>query len=59
VLANITLANMFALIGVIFFVATLLMQTMRALRVANMIGCTFFVDKTFLLYLLLRPVDGL
>jgi hypothetical protein len=28
VLANITLANMFALVGAIFFVATLLMQTM-------------------------------
>ena len=44
VLANITLANMFALVGAIFFVATLLMQTMVPLRVANMVGCTFFVD---------------
>jgi hypothetical protein len=35
VLANITLANMFALIGAIFFVATLLMQTMVPLRVAT------------------------
>jgi len=43
VLANITLANMFALVGAIFFVATLLTQTMVPLRVANMIGCTFFV----------------
>src|SRR2546429_7482730 len=42
VLANITLANMFALVGAIFFVA-LLMQTMVPLRVANMAGCTFFV----------------
>src|SRR6185369_53449 len=42
VLANITLANMFALIGAIFFVATLLMQTMVPLRVANMVGCAFF-----------------
>jgi hypothetical protein len=41
-LANITLANMFALIGAIFFVATLLTQTMVPLRVANMIGCAFF-----------------
>ena len=40
VLANITLANMFALVGAIFFVATLLTQTMVPLRVANMIGCT-------------------
>src|SRR5271170_4651376 len=41
-LANITLANMFALVGAIFFVATLLTQTMVPLRVANMAGCTFF-----------------
>src|ERR1700732_2502269 len=62
-LANITLANMFALVGAIFFVATLLTQTMVPLRVANMIGCAFFVGfgalagdvKTFLLYLLLLP----
>jgi hypothetical protein len=67
VLANITFANMFALVGAIFFVATLLTQTMVPLRVANIIGCTFFVsfgalggdDKTFLLYLLLRPINGL
>jgi hypothetical protein len=38
VLANITLANLFALVGAIFFVATLLMQTMVPLRVANMAG---------------------
>src|SRR5262249_19590896 len=37
VLANITLANMFGLVGAIFFVATLLMQTMVPLRVANMV----------------------
>jgi hypothetical protein len=43
VLANITLANLFALVGSIFFVATLLMQTMVPLRVATMIGCAFFV----------------
>src|SRR6187401_2192492 len=41
VLANITLANMFALVGVIFFVATVLTQTILPLRVANMIGCLF------------------
>src|SRR5436853_6753076 len=39
---NITLANMFAVAGAIFFVATLLTQTMVPLRVANMIGCLFF-----------------
>src|SRR4029079_5661315 len=41
-LHNITVANMFALVGAVFFVATLLTQTMVPLRVANMIGCAFF-----------------
>jgi hypothetical protein len=66
VLANITLANMFALVGAIFFVATLLTQTMVPLRVANMVGCAFFAGfgalagdvKTFLLYLLLLPINA-
>jgi hypothetical protein len=66
VVANITLANMFALVGAIFFVATLLTQTMVPLRVANMAGCAFFVGfgalagdvKTFLLYLLLLPINA-
>jgi hypothetical protein len=67
VLANITLASMFALVGAIFFVATLLTQTMVPLRVSNMIGCAFFAGfgalagdiKTFLLYLLLLPINAL
>jgi hypothetical protein len=66
VLANITLANMFALVGAIFFVATLLMQTMVPLRVANMVGCSFFATfgaltgniTTFLLYLLMVPINA-
>src|ERR1700759_2083956 len=66
VLANITLANMFALIGAIFFVATLLTQTMVPLRVANMIGCAFFAAfgalagsiTTFFLYLLMIPINA-
>jgi hypothetical protein len=66
VLANITLANMFALVGAIFFVATLLTQTMVPLRVANMIGCAFFAVAgaltgavtTFLLYLLMIPINA-
>src|ERR1700724_2619971 len=66
VIANITLANMFALIGVIFFVATLLMHTMVPLRIANMIGCLFFAIfgaltgaiTTFLLYFLLVPINA-
>ena len=37
VLANITLANMFGLVGASFFVATLLMQTMVPLRVAGLV----------------------
>src|ERR1700726_654447 len=65
-LHNITLANMFALVGAIFFVATLLTQTMVPLRVANMIGCAFFAGfgalsgtiTTFLLYLLLVPINA-
>ncbi len=67
VLANITLANMFALLGAIFFVATLLMRTMVPLRVANMAGSTFFAVfgalsgnvATFLLYLLSLPINAL
>ena len=65
-LASITLANMFALVGVIFFVATLLTQTMVPLRVANMIGCLFFAIfgaltgaiTTFLLYLMMIPINA-
>jgi Cyclic nucleotide-binding domain len=65
-LHNITLANMFALAGAIFFVATLLTQTMVPLRVANMIGCLFFAIfgalsgaiTTFLLYLLMIPINA-
>ena len=65
-LANITLANLFALIGAIFFVATLLTQTMVPLRVANMFGCAFFAGfgalagniTTFLLYLLMLPINA-
>jgi hypothetical protein len=67
VLANINIANMCALIGAIFFVATLLTRTMVPLRVANMISDVFFVGfgalagdvKTFLLYLLMLPINGI
>jgi CRP-like cAMP-binding protein len=66
VVANITIANLFAVVGAVFFVATLLMQTMVPLRVANMIGCAFFAMfgaltanvSTFLLYLLLLPINA-
>ena len=67
VLANLTLADMFALVGAIFLVATLLMHTMVPLRIANMAGCTFFVAfgalsgnvATFILYLLLLPINAI
>ena len=67
VLANITLANLLGLVGVIFFVATLLMQTMVPLRIANMVGCAFIAAygalagnvATFLLYLLLLPINAI
>ncbi|RZN14771.1 cyclic nucleotide-binding domain-containing protein [Bradyrhizobium sp. Leo121] len=67
VLANITLANMFALVGAIFLTATLLMQTIVPLRVANMVGCMFFVAYgalsgnvgAFILYLLLLPINAI
>jgi hypothetical protein len=65
-LHNITLANMFALVGAIFFVATLLTHTMVPLRVANMIGCAFFAIfgtltgavTIFFLYLLMIPINA-
>ena len=64
-LANITIANLCALIGAAFFVATLLTRTMVPLRVSNMISNVFFMAfgalasdvKTFLLYLLLLPIN--
>ena len=67
VLANITLGNMFAVVGAIFLVATLLMHTMVPLRVANMLGCMFFVAfgalsgnvGAFILYLLLLPINAI
>jgi hypothetical protein len=66
VLAQITLANMCALIGSAFFVATLLMRTMMPLRISNIISNVFFIAfgalgadiKTFLMYLLLLPING-
>jgi CRP-like cAMP-binding protein len=67
VLANITLANMLALVGAIFLVATLLMHTIVPLRVASMLGCMFFVAYgalsgnvgAFILYLLLLPINAI
>ena len=65
-LANITIANMCALVGAAFFVATLLTRTMIPLRVSNMISNVFFMAfgalasdiRTFLLSLLLLPINA-
>src|SRR5579864_2971536 len=64
-LANITIANICALIGAAFFVATLLTRTMVPLRIFGIISALFFMAfgafahdvKAFLLYLLLLPIN--
>src|SRR5215468_958104 len=64
-LASITIANMLALIGAIFFVATLLMRTMVPLRVTGIISDVFFIGygvlsgtvTTLILYTLLLPIN--
>src|SRR5215471_12549462 len=64
-LASITIANMFALVGAIFFVTTLLMRTMVPLRVAGIISDIFFIGygvlsntiTTLILYILLLPIN--
>ena len=66
VVANINIASLCALIGAIFFVATLLTRTMVPLRVSNMVSNLSFAAygalagdiKTFLLYLLLFPINA-
>jgi len=66
-LANITIANVCALVGAAFFVATLLTRTMVPLRVSNMISNVFFMAfgalasdiRIFLLYLLLLPINAI
>src|SRR5262250_1159467 len=64
-LASITIANMLALIGAIFFVATLLMRTMVPLRVTGIISDVFFIGygvlsgtvTTLIIYILLLPIN--
>jgi Cyclic nucleotide-binding domain len=64
--AGINLANMFALAGAIFFVATLLMRTIVPLRIAAIISDVFFIGygvlansiTTFILYCLLLPINS-
>jgi hypothetical protein len=61
----ITIANVLALFGAIFFVATLLMRTIVPLRVSAIISDLFFVGyavladavTTFILYILLLPIN--
>jgi hypothetical protein len=64
-LGSINFANMLALLGAIFFVATLLMRTIVPLRVSAIISDVFFVGyavlansvTTFILYILLLPIN--
>ena len=64
-LANINFANMLALIGAIFYVATLMVRTIVPLRVIGIISMVFFIAygalagavATFLLYLLSLPIN--
>ena len=66
VVANINLASLCALIGAVFFVATMLTRTMVPLRLSNMVSNLSFAAygalagdiKTFLLYLLLFPINA-
>jgi hypothetical protein len=64
---SINLTNALALMGAIFFVATLLMRTIIPLRVSAIIADLFFVAyavlassvSTFFLYILLLPINSL
>jgi CRP-like cAMP-binding protein len=66
-LAHINFANMMALMGAIFFVATLLVRTIVPLRIIGIISNLFFICygalagavPTFLLYLLSLPINVL
>ncbi|HEU0216829.1 MAG TPA: cyclic nucleotide-binding domain-containing protein [Stellaceae bacterium] len=64
-LANINLANMLALVGATFYVATLMVRTIVPLRVVGIISIVFFIAygamagavATFFLYLLSLPIN--
>jgi CRP-like cAMP-binding protein len=64
-LANINLANTLALIGAIFYVATLMVRTIVPLRIIGIISIVFFIAygalagaaATFFLYLLSLPIN--
>lgn len=65
-LTHITLANMLALTGAVFFVATLMVRTIVPLRVIGIISNVFFIAygalagsmATFFLYLLSLPINA-
>jgi hypothetical protein len=64
-LAHVNFANMLALVGAIFYVATLMVRTIVPLRILGIISNVFFiaygalagVAATFLLYLLSLPIN--
>jgi Cyclic nucleotide-binding domain len=66
-LANVNIANSFALVGACFYAATFLMPTMVRLRVYGILSALCFVAygvlagviSTFLMYLLLLPINSL
>src|ERR1700758_1853632 len=66
-LTHITLANMLALVGAIFYVATLMVRTIVPLRVIGIISIVFFIGygalagamATFFLYLLSLPINAI
>src|SRR3974390_1144019 len=65
VLTNINVANMLALVGSLFYVATLMVRTIVPIRVMGIISAGFFIAygvvagaaQTFLLYLLSLPIN--
>lgn len=65
VIANMNFANMLALIGAIFYVATLMVRTIVPLRIVGIISIVFFIGygalagavATLLLYLLSLPIN--
>jgi CRP-like cAMP-binding protein len=66
-IAHINLANMLALTGAIFFVATLMVRTIVPLRVIGIVSNVFFIAygalagsaSTFFLYLLSLPINAI
>jgi CRP-like cAMP-binding protein len=66
-LTHITLANMLALTGAIFFVVTLMVRTIVPLRIIGIISNVFFIAygalagsmPTFFLYLLSLPINAI